>query len=261
METNYKYLKVNLKDSIFTIQIDNPKSLNALNTEMLKELNRVFTFAGDNKDIRVVIITGTERSFVAGADISEMENFTPEEAKAFGELGNAAFLKIEKLPQPVIAAVSGFALGGGCELAMACDIRIASEKAKFGQPEVGLGITPGFSGTQRLPRLVGEGIAKEMIYTGQYIKADEALRVGLVNRVVNHEELNDVVVELAKIIASQAPVAVQYAKEAINKGVEIGSEKGAENETRLFSLCFDTDDQRQGMGAFLKKEKTTFQGK
>ncbi len=261
MDRNYKYLKINLKENIFTIQINNPKSLNALNTEMLKELDNVLIFASETKDIRVVIITGTERSFVAGADISEMSNFTPEEAKAFGQLGNSVFMKIEKLPQPVIAAVNGFALGGGCELAIACDIRIASEKAKFGQPEVGLGITPGFSGTQRLPRLVGEGIAKEMIYTGQYIRADEALRVGLVNRTVKHEELNNVAMSLAKAIAAQAPIAVQYAKEAINKGVEIGSEKGADNETKLFSLCFETEDQKQGMKSFLKKEKITFQGK
>lgn len=261
METNYKYLKVNSKENILSIQIDNPKSLNALSTEMLKELYKVFTIAGEQKEIRVVIITGTDRSFVAGADISEMSNFTPEEAKDFGKLGSSVFMKIEKLPQPVIAAVNGFALGGGCELAMACDLRIASEKAKFGQPEVGLGITPGFSGTQRLPRLVGEGIAKEMIYTGQYIRADEALRVGLVNRIVKHEDLNDAALSLAKVIAAQAPIAVQYAKEAINKGVELGSEKGADNETRLFSLCFDTEDQKQGMKSFLNKEKITFKGK
>jgi enoyl-CoA hydratase len=190
-----------------------------------------------------------------------MCNKNASEGKVFGELGAKVFRKIELLPKPVIAAVNGYALGGGCELALSCDIRIASEKARFGQPEVGLGITPGFSGTQRLPRVVGLGKAKELIYTGSAIKADEALKIGLVNNVVEQDQLLDTTLELAKKIASNAPLAISYAKEAINKGIETDIETGISIENNLFAMCFSTEDQKNGMKAFLNKEKTEFQGK
>jgi enoyl-CoA hydratase len=189
-----------------------------------------------------------------------MSAMTAQEGKAFGRLGADVFRKIEMMPQPVIAAVNGFALGGGCELAMACDIRIASSKAKFGQPEVGLGITPGFSGTQRLPRLVGLGKAKELIYTAAVIPADEACRIGLVNRVVEPGALMDEALALAATIASKARLAVRYAKEAINRGIETDIETGIDMETSLFGLCFATHDQKEGMAAFLQKRKPDFTG-
>ena len=208
----------------------------------------------------VVILTGEGRSFVAGADIAEMSVMKAEEGRRFGELGAAVFRKIELMAKPVIAAVNGFALGGGCELAMACDIRIASAKAKFGQPEVGLGITPGFSGTQRLPRLVGLGKAKELIYTAAVIHAEEACRIGLVNKVVESEELMNECMAMAKTIAAKAPLAVRYAKEAINRGVETDMDTGIVIENGLFGLCFATTDQKEGMEAFLWKRKPEFEG-
>lgn len=261
MEPNFHFLQISDREGVRTIRIHHPETLNALNTQTLEELHTAFTAVAKEKAIRVVILTGSERSFVAGADISEMCHFNPEEAKAFGTLGVRLFRSIELLLQPVIAAVNGFALGGGCELAMACDIRIASVKAKFGQPEVGLGILPGFSGTQRLPRMVGEGMAKEMIYTGAIIRAEEALRIGLVNRVVPAEELMETAMTLATTIAAQAPLAVQYAKSAINRGIESVGDSGIDHETALFALCFATEDQKKGMNAFLKKEKISFRGK
>ncbi len=261
MSQDFKYILVEDIDNICKITINNPKTLNALNTETLKELNCIIDKIAQDNNIRVVIITGAGKSFVAGADISEMCNKNASEGKVFGELGAKVFRKIELLPKPVIAAVNGYALGGGCELALSCDIRIASEKARFGQPEVGLGITPGFSGTQRLPRVVGLGKAKELIYTGSAIKADEALKIGLVNNVVEQDQLLDTTLELAKKIASNAPLAISYAKEAINKGIETDIETGISIENNLFAMCFSTEDQKNGMKAFLNKEKTEFQGK
>lgn len=257
---DYRKLIVERQGRIGVVRINHPEALNALDTLVLRELGQAFDAFAADAGIDVVVLTGEGRAFVAGADIAEMSAMTAAEGKAFGRLGADVFRKIELLPQPVIAAVNGFALGGGCELAMACDIRIASAKAKFGQPEVGLGITPGFSGTQRLPRLVGLGKAKELIYTAAVIPADEALRIGLVNKVVAPEALMDEALALAATIASKARLAVRYAKEAINRGIETDIETGIAVETSLFGLCFATADQKEGMAAFLQKRKPDFTG-
>ena len=249
------------ENHIATVTISEPKTLNALNSGVLQELDTTFDALAADKKIRVIILTGADRSFVAGANIGEMSGLNYEEAKAFGAKGASVFRKIETCPQPVIAAVNGFALGGGCELALACDIRIASEKAKFGQPEVGLGITPGFSGTQRLARLIGFAKAKELIFTGKVITAAEALAIGLVNQVVAPESLMEEVQTMAAAIAKQAPIAVQKSKEAINNGWDMDIDKGIDYEVELFARCFETEDQKNGMNAFLKKEKVEFKGK
>lgn len=257
---DYQKLIVERQGRIGVVRINHPEALNALDTLVLRELGQAFDAFAADAGIDVVVLTGEGRAFVAGADIAEMSAMTAAEGKAFGRLGADVFRKIELLPQPVIAAVNGFALGGGCELAMACDIRIASAKAKFGQPEVGLGITPGFSGTQRLPRLVGLGKAKELIYTAAVIPAEEALRIGLVNKVVAPEVLMDEALALAATIASKARLAVRYAKEAINRGIETDIETGIAVEASLFGLCFATADQKEGMAAFLQKRKPDFTG-
>lgn len=256
----YQKLIIEKQERICIVRINNPEALNALNTKILVELSQAFDEIAADADTDVVILTGEGRAFVAGADIAEMSVLKADEGKRFGRLGADVFRKIELLDKPVIAAVNGFALGGGCELAMACDIRIASAKAKFGQPEVGLGITPGFSGTQRLPRLVGLGKAKELIYTAAVIHAEEACRIGLVNKVVEPEELMHECLAMASAIASKAQLAVRYAKEAINRGIETDIETGIDIETGLFGLCFATADQKEGMEAFLWKRKPEFKG-
>lgn len=256
----YQKLIIEKQGRICIVKINNPEALNALNTAILTELGQAFDEIAGDKETDVVVLTGEGRSFVAGADIAEMSVMKAEEGKRFGRLGAQVFRKIELSEKPVIAAVNGFALGGGCELAMACDIRIASSKAKFGQPEVGLGITPGFSGTQRLPRLVGLGKAKELIYTAAVIHADEACRIGLVNKVVEPEELMNEALAMASAIAAKAQLAVRYAKEAMNRGIETDIETGIDIETSLFGLCFATADQKEGMEAFLWKRKAEFRG-
>lgn len=255
-----KYVKIDIDSGIATITISKPEVLNALDTQILNELEAAFEELRPNGNVRVVIITGEGRSFVAGADIAEMATLNYEQAKKFGERGASVFRLIEQFRTPVIAAVNGFALGGGCELALACDIRIASDKAKFGQPEVGLGIIPGFSGTQRLTRVVGLANAKELIYSANVIVADEALRIGLVNRVVAQEQLMAVTLELAKMIASRAPLAVANAKEAINAGFDMDIDAAIALENEHFGRCFTTNDQKRGMAAFLKKEKVQYLG-
>lgn len=254
----YQKLLLEKQDRICILRINHAEALNALDTLILQELDRALDVIARDAGIDVVVLTGEGRAFVAGADISEMSTMDAEEGRRFGELGAAVFRKIELLPKPVIAAVNGFALGGGCELAMACDIRIASAKAKFGQPEVGLGITPGFSGTQRLPRLVGMGRAKELIYTAAVIHADEAYRIGLVNKVVEPEALMDECMAMARTIAAKAQLAVRYSKEAINRGMETDITTGIALENGLFGLCFATADQKEGMEAFLAKRKPAF---
>lgn len=256
----YQKLIIEKQERICMVRINNPEALNALNTKILVELSQAFDEIAADADTDVVILTGEGRAFVAGADIAEMSVLKADEGKRFGRLGADVFRKIELLDKPVIAAVNGYALGGGCELAMACDIRIASVKARFGQPEVGLGITPGFSGTQRLPRLVGLGKAKELIYTAAVIHAEEACRIGLVNKVVEPEELMNECLAMASAIASKAQLAVRYAKEAINRGIETDIETGIDIETGLFGLCFATADQKEGMEAFLWKRKPEFKG-
>ena len=257
----YSFLKIESKDGICIMKVSAPKSLNALNSTILKEIDD-FVSNLDINDVRVLIITGDgERAFVAGADIAEMANLNEQQGYEFSKLGALAFRRIETLEIPVIAAVNGFCLGGGCELAMACDIRIASNKAKFGQPEVGLGITPGFSGTYRLAKLVGQGYAKEMIFTGKVIKADEALRIGLVNAVYEPEELMDKALEMAQTIKEKAPLALQYAKECINESYDLYADGAIELENKDFGRCFATEDQKEGMAAFLEKRKPNFIGK
>ncbi len=253
----YNFLKVNITNAICTLTISAPKSLNALNSNILKELDDFLTHI--HPDIRVLILTGDgEKSFVAGADISEMQNLNETEGFAFGRLGAEVFRKIETLPIPVIAAVNGFALGGGCELALSCDIRIASNNARFGQPEVGLGIIPGFSGTYRLAKIVGMGYAKEMIYTGRAIKADEALRIGLVNAVYEPEQLMAEAVAMAGRIIKNAPIAVRYAKECINEEYDLAADEAIAFENKMFGKCFATQDQKEGMTAFLSKTEAHF---
>ena len=254
---DYNFLKIEQQEAVTVLKISAPKSLNALNSTLLRELGDFI----DNLDAatRVLIITGDgEKSFVAGADISEMAHLNEEQGREFGRLGAQVFRKIELLPIPVIAAVNGFALGGGCELAMACDIRIASAKAKFGQPEVGLGIIPGFSGTYRLPKLIGQGYAKEMIYTGKAIRADEALRIGLVNAVYEPEELMDRAMEMAQKMLANAPIAISLAKQSIGEGYDLDADAAIALENDLFGQCFATADQKEGMDAFLNKRKAAF---
>ena len=255
----YNFLKIEHNDGITVMKVSAPKSLNALNSTILKEMG---DFIGSlDAKTRVLIITGDgEKSFVAGADISEMAHLDEPQGFEFGRLGAQVFRAIETLPIPVIAAVNGFALGGGCELAMSCDIRIASNKAKFGQPEVGLGIIPGLSGTHRLPKLIGQGYAKEMIYTGKIIRADEALRVGLVNAVYEPEELMGKAMEMAAMMLKNAPVAISLAKQSINEGYDLDADGAIGLENKLFGKCFATVDQKEGMDAFLNKRPAAFKG-
>ncbi len=237
------------------ITINRPKALNALNSQVLEELDAALD-AVNLDETRALILTGAgEKSFVAGADIGEMSTLTKAEGEAFGKKGNDVFRKLETFPIPVIAAVNGFALGGGCEISMSCDIRICSDNAIFGQPEVGLGITPGFGGTQRLARLVGPGMAKQMIYTARNIKADEAFRIGLVNAVYPQEELMAAAKKMASGIAMQAPIAVRACKKAINDGLDAIMDDAIVIEEKLFGSCFETEDQKAGMGNFLEKDK------
>lgn len=244
------------------VTINRPKALNALNSETLVELDFVFDEIAKDEEVYAVILKGSgEKAFVAGADITEMKDLNTVEGRNFGILGNKVFRKVETLEKPVIAAINGFTLGGGCELSMACDIRIATTKAKFGQPEVGLGITPGFGGTQRLPRLVGMGMAKQLIYTGDIIKADEALRIGLVNKVVEPEALLDEAKALANKIAQNAPVAVKLCKTAINRGMQCDIDTALMYESEVFGACFSTEDQKEGMTAFVEKRDKCFKNR
>ena len=249
------FVNIDLQGAVAVLTIDRPKALNALNPEVLADLKAAFESIDQNA-VRCVVLTGAgDKSFVAGADIGSMSTMTKAEGEAFGKLGNDIFLAIESFPLPVIAAVNGFALGGGCELAMSCDIRICSDNAMFGQPEVGLGITPGFGGTQRLARLVGMGMAKQLLYTARNIDAGEALRIGLVNAVVPQADLMDAALKMANSIAKNAPIAVRGCKKAVNGGVQVSIDKGVEIEEKIFGDCFETHDQVEGMACFLSREK------
>ena len=262
------YILYEVNGAVGTITINREKALNALNSQVLDELNATLD-AVDLDTVRCLILTGAgEKSFVAGADIGEMSTLSKAEGEAFGKKGNDVFRKLETFPIPVIAAVNGFALGGGCEISMSCDIRICSDNAVFGQPEVGLGITPGFGGTQRLARLVSPGMAKQLIYTARNIKAAEAYRIGLVNQVVSAEvnEAGEVVVsakdalmaaanKMAAGIAMQAPIAVRNCKKAINEVLQVDMDQAIVIEEKLFGDCFETEDQRAGMANFLEKDK------
>lgn len=257
----YKNITLELKDNISVLTINRPKALNALNSVTLEELFAAFSDIEKNSEVKALILTGSgEKAFVAGADISQMKDFNSLEGRRFAQLGQATFRKLELLPQPVIAAVNGFALGGGCELAMACDIRLASENAKFGQPEVTLGLTAGFGGTQRLPRLVGAGRASELLFSGDVIDAQDAFRIGLVNHVYPLERLMDEAAALAQRIASRAPVAVQLTKSAIQRGVNMDLDDAIAYEAEVFGLTCSTKDQKEGCSAFVEKRKPTFLG-
>lgn len=258
----YQYLKSEIKENgIQIMTVSAPKSLNALCSAILSEIDR-FVDEIDLAVTKVLIVTGDgEKAFVAGADIAEMKDLDDAQALEFARLGAKAFKKLEDLNIPVIAAVNGFALGGGCELAMACDIRLASNKAKFGQPEVGLGIIPGFSGTYRLPKLVGPAIAKELIFTGKMIDAQEAYRIGLVNAVCEPEELMPQAVAMAEKMLKNAPLAIRAAKRCINDNYDMTANEAIAYENVYFSRCFATEDQKEGMGCFLTKNRPHFQGK
>ncbi|MDE7188063.1 MAG: enoyl-CoA hydratase/isomerase family protein, partial [Lachnospiraceae bacterium] len=248
-----EFVLYEVKGQVGIITINREKALNALNSTVLEELDKTLDSV-DLEAVRCLILTGAgQKSFVAGADIGEMSTLTKAEGEAFGKKGNDVFRKLETFPIPVIAAVNGFALGGGCEISMSCDIRICSDNAVFGQPEVGLGITPGFGGTQRLARIVGPGMAKQMIYTARNIKADEALRIGLVNAVYPQEELMAAAEKMAAGIAKNAPIAVRNCKKAINDGLEVGMDEAIVIEEKLFGDCFETEDQKYGMAFFLDK--------
>ncbi|MBR4668939.1 MAG: enoyl-CoA hydratase/isomerase family protein [Butyrivibrio sp.] len=248
------FVNCEVKDNIAVVTINRPEALNALNSQVLDDLAAAFDGI-DTNVVRAVVLTGAgEKSFVAGADIGEMSTLSKAEGEAFGKKGNDIFRKIEEFPVPVIAAVNGFALGGGCEISMSCDIRICSDNAMFGQPEVGLGITPGFGGTQRLARTVGVGMAKQLIYTARNIKADEALRIGLVNAVYPQEELMAAAEKMASQIAANAPIAVRACKKAINDGLQTDIDAALVIEEKLFGSCFETEDQREGMANFLRKK-------
>ena len=260
--TQYKNLLYATDNGIGLITINRPKALNALNSEVLIELNNLVDTVAQDESVKVVIVTGSgDKAFIAGADISEMQSLSAVAGRKFAKFGQNVFNKLENLPQPVIAAINGFALGGGCELAMACDIRIASDKAKFGQPEVGLGIIPGFGGTQRLPRLIGKGLAKELLYTSEMIDAREAYRLGLVNKVTAPDELMSTSRALAKKIMSRAEVAVKLCKAAVNAGMDMDLDSGVAYEAEAFGLCFATLDQKEGMTAFVEKRESSFSGK
>lgn len=259
--TEFNTILYTVDENIAVITINRPKALNALNTEVLRELAEVADIIAADTSILAVILTGSgEKAFVAGADISEMQTKNVLEGREFSSLGNKAFSKLENLKMPVIAAVNGFALGGGCELAMACDIRIASHKAKFGQPEVGLGVMPGFGGSQRLQRLVGQGIAKEILFTGNMINAERAYEIGLVNKVVDAAEVLAEATKMAKIIAVKSPLGISFTKKAVNEGANLDIERAVSLEAELFGSLFSTKDQKEGMAAFLEKRQADFKG-
>ena len=255
----FENLLIEQAGNIAIVYVNRPQALNALNSATVVELGQAFAELEGNDDVDVIILTGSGgKAFVAGADIAFMKDFEPLEARDFALLGQRVFNEIETNKKPVIAAVNGYAFGGGCELAMACDIRIASEKARFSQPEVNLGLLPGFAGTQRLPRLVGKNIAKELIFTGDIIDAQEALRIGLVNKVVPRDQLMEAAKAMAQKIASKAQIAVRLAKQAINEGLEMDSQKAYTHEANCFGYCFTTQDRKEGMSAFLEKRPPNF---
>jgi enoyl-CoA hydratase len=259
---SYENVRTEQKDGVLTITIDRPKVLNALNAQTVTEIGRAFDEAREDDSIRCVILTGAgEKAFVAGADINELSQMTPLTGKGVAERGQRILSKIERLPKPVIAAINGFALGGGCEIALACHIRIASEKAQLGLPEVTLGIIPGYGGTQRMARLLGKGKALELILTGDRIGAVEAERIGLVNKVVPADQLMPAAEEMARRIASRGPLAVRAAIEAVMNGSEMPFEEGQFLEATLFGLLAATEDMKEGMAAFLEKRTADFKGK
>ena len=256
----YKNTIVEKKDGIGYIRINRPDALNALNKDTIKELSVAVDELEKDKKIKVAVLTGVGKAFIAGADIKQMKDMSPLEAKEFAEIGHNLLMKIENSRLPFIAAVNGYALGGGCEVMMACDICIASENAKIGQPEINLGIHPGFGGTQRLPRLVGRTKAKELLLTGDNLNAEEALRIGLVNKVVKSDNLSEETEKLAQKIAAKSSVQTDFIKSLVNKGADIDLHSACSLEISYFSSSFATKDQKEGMAAFLEKRKPVFKG-
>lgn len=260
--TEYNTLTLETVEGVATLTINRPKMLNALSFEVLSEISKALDTVEKDPEIQVLIVTGAgEKAFVAGADIKEMKEKNAIEGRDFSLLGNTVFAKLEELRQPTIAAVNGYALGGGCELALACDIRVGAENAQFGQPEVGLGIIPGFGGTQRLPRLIGVGKAKELIYTGSNVKAEEAYRIGLLNKVVGAEELMTEVNAMAAKIMKNSPLGVEGSKKAIHQGMQMSLSQALAFEVEIFGSLFATEDQKEGMSAFVEKRKADFKNK
>ena len=255
------YVKVEQDGGVATLIIDRQEKLNALDPQVVEEIGQALLEL-EAEGPRAIIVTGAgEKSFVAGADIAAMSTMEPIEAKRFAEIGHAAMALLDKSPVPTIAAVNGFALGGGCEIALACDIRVAAENALFGFPEVGLGILPGMGGTQRLPRLIGPALAKELIFTGRRIGAEEAHRIGLVNRIVPQGEALSTAREVAAEISANGPIAVRHAKAAANRALDVDLISGLEYEADQFALLFSTSDAREGMGAFMERRKPGFEGR
>lgn len=257
----YENIKYEVNGNIAYVTVNRPKAMNALNMDVLRELYDAFSKIDEDDDLRAVILTGEGRAFVAGADIAQMNELNAIGGRKMMRMGHKVMNLIDQIEKPVIAAVNGFALGGGCELSMACDIRIASSKAKFGQPEVGLGIIPGFGGTQRLARLIGKGTAKYLIMTAEMINADEAYRLGLVQKVVEPEALIEEAEKVAKTIASKAPIAIATAKTAINEGYDMDMKSASHFEVEAFTAAFSSEDKSEGMGAFLEKRAPEFKNK
>ena len=255
------FVELTKKDNIAVITMNRPEALNALSKAVFADLEAVLDDVENDDDVYVVVITGAGRAFIAGADIGEMAPMNVAEGLAFSELGNRLLMRVDMMEKPTIAAVNGFALGGGCEMALACDIRIASEKAKFGQPEVGLGIIPGFGGTQRMARIIGTGAAMELIYTADTIDAQKAKEIGMVNYVVPAEELMDKTMEMAQKICKNAQKAIRVSKMAIRRGIDCDISTAVTYEALAFATCFGTEDQKEGMKAFLNKTKYEYQGK
>jgi len=249
---DYKYFLITTQDGVALVKFNRPP-VNALNTELVKELHEVIEVLDQDTAVRVIVLTGQGKAFVAGADIAEMSKLSPLEAREFARNGHRTLSRLERAAKPVICAVNGFALGGGCEVALACDIRVMADSAKIGQPEVNLGIIPGFGGTQRLSRLVGPGVARELIYTGDHVDAQEALRIGLVNKVVPLDKLMDTVMELARKIAAKGPAAVRLAKNVISRGLDSSLDAGNSLEIEAFCVCFASGEPKEGMTAFLEK--------
>jgi enoyl-CoA hydratase len=262
VDSMWKNLLFAVREGVGLVTINRPDKLNALNRETFADLDSVLTEALDRQDVRALVITGAgDKAFVAGADISELAGMSPLEGYQTSREGQRIFARVETFPKPVVAAVNGFALGGGCELAMACHMRVASESAQFGQPEVNLGLIPGYAGTQRLPRLVGRPMALELLLTGERIAAPRALEIGLVNAVVPHGELMDKSMDLARRASARAPLAVRYCIEAVQRGMEMPLDDAAFMEATLFGLCFGTEDMKEGTAAFLEKRKPAFKGR
>jgi enoyl-CoA hydratase len=257
----YQTIRYEKNGNLAIAAINRPEALNALNGTVLEELSQVVAEVENDAEVRAFILTGEGRAFVAGADIGEQNALDVASARKFSQFGSSIFRRIEKLEIPTIAAVNGFCLGGGCELAMSFDIILASEKAKFGQPEVGLGITPGFSGTQRLPRRVGVAKAKELLFSGRMITAAEAEKIGLVNAVYPAEELMNATIEMAKSFTKNAPVAIKYVKASVDRGMQMDIDGGIALENELYAMCFATEDCKEGLTAFLEKRPAEFKNK